>query len=327
MHTTVSDGKMTPEEVKEEYKKRGYQIVAFTDHEAMVPHNDLNDEGFMSITSVELATNSDDYHAGWPCVETCHMNLYSKVADKTTCAVFTMSRMWPDHAASYLSDEMKAIDFPREFTVESLNRVIAAAKEDGFLVSYNHPVWSLNRYPFYSGLKGVWGVEFYNTGCVRGGYPDTMQPIDDLLCLGERVFPLATDDAHAGKDTLRDCFGGWVMIRSDRLDYGEVMTALENGDFYASTGPDITEISLEDNKLTVKTSPAFSIEIMTERRHNYWRRAKDGEHISEAEFDLSEYISDTANKNENDIPSFFRVTVTDDKGNKAHSRAYFVDEL
>ena len=32
-HSTCSDGVLTPREIKEAYKARGYQIVAFTDHE------------------------------------------------------------------------------------------------------------------------------------------------------------------------------------------------------------------------------------------------------------------------------------------------------
>ena len=32
-HTIVSDGIMTPEQSKRAYKERGYQILAFTDHE------------------------------------------------------------------------------------------------------------------------------------------------------------------------------------------------------------------------------------------------------------------------------------------------------
>ncbi len=44
MHTTVSDGCWTPEQAKEEYKKRGYSIMAYTDHEVMIPHDELNDE-------------------------------------------------------------------------------------------------------------------------------------------------------------------------------------------------------------------------------------------------------------------------------------------
>ena len=53
-HTIYSDGKHTPEEVKEEYKKRGYSIVAFTDHEHIIDHSYLNDENFLAITAFEL---------------------------------------------------------------------------------------------------------------------------------------------------------------------------------------------------------------------------------------------------------------------------------
>ncbi len=327
VHTTISDGALTPEEIKEVYKEKGYSVVAFTDHEAMVPHNDLNDEEFLSITSVELATNAELTHGAYNYRETCHMNLYSKDPNRTTCAVFSMSRLWPAHAEQYLTDEMKAIDFKRTFTPESMNEVIAEAKRDGFIVSYNHPVWSLNHYPFYSKLKGLWGVEWYNTGCVRAGYPDTIQPIDDLLCLGEKVFPLATDDAHGKKDTMWDYFGGWVMIKADKLDYSLIMTALENGDFYSSSGPEINDLYIEDGILTVKTSPATAIEVSTERRASKRIYSKNGELYEEATFDLNSYINDSAQKRESDPPAYFRVTVTDEKGNKAHTRAYFVNEL
>ena len=327
VHTTISDGSLTPEEIKAVYKDKGYSVVAFTDHEAMVPHNDLSDDSFLSITSVELATNAELTHGAYSYRETCHMNLYSKDPNRTTCSVFSMSRLWPPHASQYLSDEMKAIDFKRTFTVESMNEVIAAANADGYLVSYNHPVWSLNHYPFYSGLKGVWGIECYNTGCVRSGYPDTVQPFDDLLRLGEKVFPLATDDAHGPKDKMWDYFGGWVMIKAEKLEYSAIMTALENGDFYATTGPDITELYIEDGILTVKTSPAASVFVSSERRTSKRIYAKDGEPLTEATFDLRSFIADSAQKRASDPPAYFRVTVTDEKGNEAYTKAFFVNDL
>lgn len=40
-HTTLSDGKMTAEEVKEYYLKNGYNIVAFTDHSRYAYHKEL----------------------------------------------------------------------------------------------------------------------------------------------------------------------------------------------------------------------------------------------------------------------------------------------
>ena len=39
--TTISDGRMTPEEVKNLYMKNGYSIVAFTDHDVFIPHPEL----------------------------------------------------------------------------------------------------------------------------------------------------------------------------------------------------------------------------------------------------------------------------------------------
>ena len=50
MHTTFSDGNMTIEETKKAYLNKGYSIVAFSDHELMIPHNELSDENFLAIT-------------------------------------------------------------------------------------------------------------------------------------------------------------------------------------------------------------------------------------------------------------------------------------
>lgn len=327
MHTTVSDGQMTPEEVKEEYMKRGYSIIAYTDHEALVPHNELSDDNFLAITSYEIATNEWVHPAGFEYVRTYHLNLYARDKNKTDSAVFTMTRMWPPHAVQYLSEKMKNTDFRREYNVDSINSVIAAANDDGFIVTLNHPNWSLQRYEDYIGLKGLWAVEFYNTGCVRGGYPDTIQPIDDLLAKGERVFPTATDDAHAGKTTLHDCFGGFTMVKAESLDYDTVFAALERGDHYSSSGPLIDELYIEDGILHVKTSKAAYIELITERRFRYRHTSKDENGITETTFDLRPYLTNCANRTEKDLIPYFRISVCDSDGEMAYTRAYFVDEL
>ena len=78
MHTTISDGNMTPEEVKKAYMEKGYSIVAFTDHEVMVPHPELTDENFLAITSTEVAVNN----FGGPTfqfVKTYHLNIFSNL--------------------------------------------------------------------------------------------------------------------------------------------------------------------------------------------------------------------------------------------------------
>ncbi len=323
MHTTVSDGQMTPQEVKEEYSKRGYSIVAFTDHEVLVPHNDLTDEHFLALTAYEVATSAPAGPGGRPAVQTYHLNLYSKDPCKDVSPVFTMSRLWPPHAIQYMSEEAKAVEWPRHYALDSMNALIQRANEDGFLVSYNHPNWSLQSYPDYAGLRGVWGVEYYNTGCMRAGYPDTMQPIDDLLCQGERVFPLATDDAHAGKNDPHDCFGGYVMIKAERLEYHTIMQALEKGDFYATSGPTIEELYLEDGILHIRTSPAAHVQVITNSRTRWMRR---GDGLTDVTFDLKNHLKDTANVADLTYLPYFRITVTDAHGETAQTRAFFTED-
>ena len=58
-HTNVSDGSFSPERVKEEYKKRGYSIVAYTDHQLMVDHSDLADESFLPLIGWEYEVCED----------------------------------------------------------------------------------------------------------------------------------------------------------------------------------------------------------------------------------------------------------------------------
>ena len=58
-HSTISDGIMTPEELKEHYKSQGYNILAYTDHEVLVLHNELNDETFLTIPGYEVQIYGD----------------------------------------------------------------------------------------------------------------------------------------------------------------------------------------------------------------------------------------------------------------------------
>ena len=328
MHTVVSDGKMTPEEVKEEYKKRGYSFLAYTDHEIIVKHNDLTDDEFLAITSAEFSVTAAGKH-GWPTARTYHLNVYSPDPEQDLISVFAARYCFSKNTLPYVTDEMRNIpDYQRVYSVEGINDFVARCNAEGFLVSYNHPVWSLQDANDWYGLKGLWGVEWQNTGCYRAGYPDTMQPIDDLLRQNERVMPLATDDAHSRKDSLHDCFGGWVTVKAEKLDYATIFAALKNGDFYSSQGPELTELTLKDGVLTVKCSEARKVYITTERRYMRSVEWKNDTPITEAQFNLAQYIADSKPMMEaGDWNPYFRVTVVGTDGFEAQSRAYFLDEL
>ncbi len=319
MHTTVSDGRMTPEETKAAYLAAGYSIVAFTDHEVIVPQNGLRDENFLPITSFEVAVTESIPGKSFQHLRTYHINLYAKDPAQTFSSAFSASHVYREESRKMIPAGMENFECPKEYSVDCINSIIAKARKEGFLVSYNHPVWSLQNYEDYAGLKGLWGVEVHNTGCVHNGFADTTAPLDDLLRAGERVFPLATDDAHS----LGDCFGGWLWVLADRLEYADVMDALEKGDFYASTGPEIREISLDGTLLTVRTSAAVSIDVATDRRI-YMRRGDGVNEITEATFNLAEWMGEAENATH---APYFRLTVCDRAGKQAWSRAYFCDEL
>ena len=69
-HSTISDGGWTPEQIKEEYAKRGYSVIAYTDHDIMLTHHDLTDEKFLALTGFEMEFNL--YKDG-TVPKTCHI--------------------------------------------------------------------------------------------------------------------------------------------------------------------------------------------------------------------------------------------------------------
>ena len=320
MHTTISDGRMTPLETKEAFLKEGYSIVAFTDHEIMIPHPELTDDKFLALTSTEISID-EDKNLYFPYRKVYHLNIYSKDPLKRVFKGFDPKTIWLNHSLDYLTEEEKQIECPREYSKEFINKIIEMANNDDCFVSLNHPVWSMQNHNDYSGLKGLWGVEWFNTGCVHEGYQDTIQPIDDLLNEGERVCPLATDDAHS----LKDCFGGYVVVRANKLEYETIYNALKNGDFYSSTKPEIKEISIEDGIVNIKTSKARKVFITTERRYTRCKNATLNEPIEEVSFDINNYINE--NKEHSKKPMFIRISVIDFEGNIAYSRPYYMEEL
>ncbi|MBQ9805131.1 MAG: hypothetical protein IJW49_01285, partial [Clostridia bacterium] len=324
VHTTCSDGLATPEEVKKMYMEHGYSIVAYTDHEVIIPHNDLRDENFLPITGAEISVNKNIPGLSYRYSKQYHLNILSKDPEKTDISFFTMSYLYWKSSLPYISEKMKATEYPREYNNECVNDIIRRAKEEGFLIALNHPGLSGQNYPDYAYLKGFWGVEVHNNGSVGLGRVETEQPLIDLLELGERVFPLATDDMHGAYGSESE-IGGWTMLKAPSLDYAVVMDSLEKGDFYSSTGPEIHALYLDGETLVVECSEASLIRVNTERRTSMIKKAEDAP-LTRVCFDLHPYFEASFEKNMLWKP-YFRVTVQDAKGGRAYTRAYFLDEL
>lgn len=320
-HTVISDGKLTAEEMKSAFLEKGYSIVAFTDHEIMIPHTELADGEFLPITAYEIQL-CDRSRIG-NCNKRYHLNVYSPDPDRYLSKTYCKKDAMWGNIVNHFTDEMAAAGLPeRQYSKEFAQKIIDMANEEGMLVSYNHPVWSRHNYPDYSGLKGLWGVEWYNNECERMGYLDSTQPIIDLLSEGERVFPLATDDNHS----LESSFGGWIWVKAKRLDYPTIFEALKKGDFYSSNGPQIKSLYIEDNTVKIKTSAAARISLITDRRITVSKNAQDGKMLREAELDITKLL-ESNDITKDYMTAYFRLEVVDKFGKRALTRAYFLDEI
>ena len=320
LHTTNSDGTKSPEVVKQLYKDRGYSILSFTDHDIFIPQNELNDENFLAINGHELEIDENPFVGGLN-VKTYHLNFYAKDQNATLSPVFSERRVWAENAKKFVTDEMRKTDVFAYYSVDSINDLIRRANENGFFVTLNHPVWSLQRYPDYAGLKGLWGIEVYNHGCARDDLTDTTIPFDDLLWLGEDVFPICSDDSHADNDL----FGGWSMIKAESLTYEKVIDALMRGDFYSSTGPEIRELTLEDGILNVRCAAPADLIVVSDWRANVPKRyhaERDGEDWS-CSIPLSPFSKKYVDQSQHGWQdSYFRIEVVGADGKRAYTRAF-----
>ncbi|MBO4572644.1 MAG: CehA/McbA family metallohydrolase [Clostridia bacterium] len=318
-HSTVSDGKLSPKELKDLYKSRGYSIIAYTDHDVLISHDDLNDENFLALHGYEMEV-TEDKPLDFRFLKTCHMCLIALDKDNMTQVCWHRSKYLFGNAAKYkdkvVFDESKP-DFERVYSPECINEIVKAAHEHGFFITYNHPRWSLERYPDYMSYDGFDAMEILNGTSFMGGFPDLNDGVyDDMLTKGKKLYCIATDDNHnfwPPEHALCASFCGFVMIKADKLEYSAVTSALKNGEFYCSRGPEIYELYVEDGFVHVRFSPCKTAALSCANRRTFCVGAKnDSEYIDQATFPLTEG------------DGYFRITITDDKGKSAYTNAYFI---
>ncbi|MBQ4543857.1 MAG: hypothetical protein IJA19_06795 [Clostridia bacterium] len=314
-HSTNSDGKLTPEEVKNLYKSNGYSVVAYTDHEHLIDNSHLNDDDFLAITSCEIAIKDGPAELRPSLnkkMRVCHLNLYAKNPSNidTPCYNPLFDYHGSDEAMAkvYYTCE----PYNRIYSHEGISEIIRIANEKGFLVCYNHPRWSLESARDYLGYKGLWAVEIYNyCSSQEGLYEYDIYAYDDFLRDGQKIACVSTDDSHNTNTAL----GGWTMINAEKLDYETVIDAMEKHNFYSSTGPEIKELYIEENKAYITYCKGSYATMSTEGRRVSRINAenKNGENTAVFEF-LPE-------------DGYIRFDVIDKYGKRANTNAYFIEDL
>ena len=311
-HSTLSDGSVTPEQMKEAYKAKGYSILAITDHNVFLPHNDLTDEDFLVLNGIEYNVDGRG--------KTCHFCAIAGSKEEENQLFFNRTPgyyVWKGglEAIKQVKYDDSLPDYVRTYGAEGISEMMRGCRDHGFFVTYNHPCWSLEHYPDYMGYEGMHAMEIVNYASIIDGYPEYNEQVyDDMLTGGKRVFCVATDDNHT---VGRDAFGGFTMIGAKELKYESVMDALFGGNFYASTGALIDAIWFEDGVLHVEAPACKEIRVFTGARRAFRKVGTADAPVTEATFKL-------------DNPcryDYVRVTVTDFDGKQAFSQAYYTADL
>lgn len=322
-HTTFSDGNLTPEQVKEHYLKLGYSVVAFTDHDLMVCHQHLTDNKFVALNGFEVEFWEKDRPAkSWPFRHECHLNFIGLDQDNDIQPFWHRSKyiIGNNHLRHLGKFDENEPDFERWYDEYCISRMMREGREKGFFVTYNHPGWSREDYSLYSGYEGMNAIEIMNGAGIICGYNDyAIRPYDELLRQGKKILAIAGDDNH-NRTPLTSPYSDsgvcWTMIKAEKLTYKAITDAMLKGDLYSSEGPEIYELYVEDNKVTIKCSDAQSITINRAGRKNAMVSMENGVPVTEATFDLHDAKH-----------GYFRLTVTDLKGKQAFTNAYFPEDL
>ena len=312
-HSTLSDGCVTPEEMKAAYKEKGYSILAITDHNVFLVHNDLTEDDFLMLNGLEYNADPGDGSG-----RTCHFCAIAGSQDTVIQPLFHREKYCirgAVEARKFVKYDESLPDYERVYSAEGISEMMKACRDAGFFVTYNHPCWSLERYPEYMGYEGMHAMEIVNYACVAMGYPEVNETVfDDMLTGGKRVLCSANDDNHS---VGKDAFGGFTMIGARELSYKAITDALFSGNYYASTGALIDAIWFEDGVLHVEAPACKEIRVFTGARRAWRKIGTADAPVTEAAFKL-------------DNPcryDYVRVTVTDFDENQAFSQAYYTADL
>lgn len=226
-HSTGSDGQLSPLEVASEYQNLGYEILFISDHNIMTPSVDYTIPSLLCINAEELT--------------------FSK----------HISGFFLDHTIN-----------AENYTIQ---QAVDSIKSQGGLVTFNHPVkvkygpdWSWPENYFEENSSPDF-IEIFNTATAKFA-PVNVEIWDEILSSGNKIYGIAADDMHRkGEEGIFPLINvGWVMIKLSALEKDSVYAALKRGDFYASTGIEITDFNTNENEIYVSCSNCSKITFIGE---------------------------------------------------------------
>lgn len=238
-HTLNSDGDSPPDVVVKWYADNNYNFLFITDHEFLTPVDPLNERfGKPGQFAIWQAQEVTDSVPGRP----LHVNGLG------------LTRVCMPQKAPTV--------------VENLQKNINCIRLAGGVPHINHPNfgWALTAKDIIA-TKDIMLLDIYNGHVLvnnlgGGGFPSAETIWDQVLSSGRLIYGVAVDDSHSFKrlgDRAAATPGqAWVVVRATELSQPVILAAMERGDFYASTGVELSDVVQKDRRLTIniKTQPS-----------------------------------------------------------------------
>lgn len=285
-HTTRSDGIAEPDEVIRIHYAHGYDFLALTDHRYYNYKNFAPDVPITIIPGMEF-DNTFEYGKGFRCFH-------------TVC-------IGPAKEDGNGFEQDQRLESGKAKNQEEYQPYLDDIHAKGNLTIYCHPQWSSTPARCFDKLEGDFAMEIWNSGCVIECDMDADAAYwDELLGQGKRIYGVATDDGHA-KD--QHCIG-WVMVRAEN-NVNAILTALKEGRFYSSCGPEIYDFYVEDGKAVIACSPACKIRFHSDMHPTRITHSANGG-LTRAECSVSGY-------------KYVRAVVIDQNGKYAWTNPIFLD--
>jgi hypothetical protein len=254
-HTMNSDGDASPDAVVRWYREHDYQFLFITDHEYATDVGSLNAlfgarERFLVLPGQEITQWGSD-----PARSAAHIN-----------SLFTTEVIWPVGERTCMGGGCGATpdtSVPLAATFKANIGAVLAAKG---IAQINHPNyrWSVRPEDLYDVPSGCL-LEIWNgQGRINnlGGTDDhgDARPSaeglwDILLSRGKVIWGVGSDDSHNYGATA-DPHGAapgqaWIVVRAPELTSASLESAIRRGDFYASTGVTLRDVTTNGRELAV----------------------------------------------------------------------------
>lgn len=220
-HTSLSDGRLSPDEVISMYRRGGYDFLALTDHWKL--SETIEDKDFLLLSGCEYDTGQN-----------------------AKAGIYHIVGIGMQEAPCVKKEPGLA---PQE--------IVNTIRKAGGIAILAHPAWSMNRPESLLRLEGLAGTEIYNT---VSGKPWNVRPysgwfVDALAVDGKEVPCFASDDAHFYNG---DQMKSYIMVRADSLTRESILSSIRRGDFYATQSPELY-VSRVDDVIHVRCSPVSEV--------------------------------------------------------------------